>query len=130
MCAISPFFAAFNCAFPSFLQTKSRAATALTRLVEDDLVVSRQRQYEASTRIWPPNLLKGAGGGEAGANSRRNSGTGIDGRRVSKKEAATVLLVRDGDIAVTQGGVTRTVVPGESVTDVFCICIGLQMCSK
>ncbi|CAM9702899.1 unnamed protein product, partial [Ascophyllum nodosum] len=102
------------------LQAKSRASDALMRLIDEGLLTSYEGKYSTNDDIWPPPLsLSTLGAVQAGGEVGFLGGSEAfsEALRVRRREAATVFLVREGSIAVTQGGLTRTVRAGE-----VCVC--------
>ncbi|CAM9281014.1 unnamed protein product [Ectocarpus sp. 6 AP-2014] len=92
-------------------QAKARAARGLNRLIEENtLPGSRERLVAASTDVWPPPTPKGGGGRDLDAPDMSgisgSSGMG-ETRRVSRRDAPTVLLFREGSAAVTLSDGTR-----------------------
>lgn len=98
-------------------QANERGVTVLTRLInEKALPGSFEREVSANGGLWPPPALPqdrealGAGGGVSSG-----SGKAEETRRVTRKDAPTVLLVREGAAVVTmQDGKKKTVKAGES----------------
>ena len=112
-------------------QAKSRASDALMRLIDEGLLTSYEGKYSTNDDIWPPPLSLStlgavqAGGASTGVETQLGCWGGegevgflggseafSEALRVRRREAATVFLVREGSIAVTQGGLTRTVRAG------------------
>ncbi|CBN80221.1 calcium/calmodulin-dependent protein kinase IV [Ectocarpus siliculosus] len=92
-------------------QAKARAARGLNRLIEENtLPGSREKLVPASTDVWPPPTPKGGGGRDLDAPDMSgisgSSGMG-ETRRVSRRDAPTVLLFREGSAAVTLSDGTR-----------------------
>ncbi|CAN0417359.1 unnamed protein product [Pylaiella littoralis] len=110
------------------LQAKDRGATALTRLIDEKaLPGSFERTVAANGELWPPALPQGQealgeGGSRGGGGVSSSSEKAGEARRVTRKEAPTVLLVREGSAVVTmQDGTKTTVKPGER-GGIVCVC--------
>ncbi|CAN0119157.1 unnamed protein product [Ectocarpus fasciculatus] len=91
-------------------QAKARAARGLNRLIEENtLPGSREKSVPASADVWPPPTPKGGGRDLDAPDMSGISGSSGMGetRRVSRRDAPTVLLVREGSAAVTLSDGTR-----------------------